>query len=1162
MPAWSRGEDMTRLFLRSLLHYWRTNAAVVAGVATAVAVLAGALLVGQSVRSSLQDLLVERIGATAYVISADRYFSEDLLDGLPVAQRVAEESAAADPSPLGRDPDRGIRQQRESGGVPTSCPIIAIQGVLVREASGRRAFGVNVYGVDERFWQFHSIAPPGDFEDRAAVVGAPLAAHLGVAPGDGMLLRIETDHQIPGESLYGQRESAGRTIRLTCGGVASAARLGEFALRPGQGTVFSVFVPLKRLQRDLSQPSRANAVLVAGAPEPDESPRIRQLLRERASLADVGVRLRPLPPGQGVAVESARILLDDSVSGAAFAAAREAGAPASGVLAYLANVIRAGGREIPYSVVAAADLGRGTLTDVRLLAGAAMSAAATGAAMSPTATGANESIWLNEWAWRDLGVPIGAPVELDYYHWEDSSGLVTRTARFRLAGVVAIGGDVNASLAPDVPGITGAKSVRTWDPPFPLDLRRIRPADETYWDRYRATPKAFVTLAGGQALWQSRFGRLTSVRAALPESTLAPALRSRLDPEAAGYTVVSVRRSGLDASRGAVDLGEYFLYFSFFLIVAAVLLSASFFRLGVEQRAREIGTLRAVGFSGPVLRWIFLAEGALLSVAGSLVGAVGALVYGGTLVAGLRTWWIGAVGTERVHLHVSWAALGVGVGAGVAASLGVIVWTLRGLSRSSPRALLSGMLESRSTTARRARVVGLVAAGALAASVAVLAASAAGVIPDVEGFFGAGTLLLVASLSLAAVILRRARPRPIAGHGWRAVARLAFRGAAHRPARSLLPVALIASAAFIVVSVEAFRKDAADDPSDRRSGTGGYALVGTSALPIVHDPDSAAGREALGITTSEVPESSGARIVAFRQREGDDASCLNLYAPREPRILGAPRAFLAEGRFSFAASEAASAEERRNPWILLDREPDDGAIPAIGDANTVDYSLHLAVGRELTVRGGNGAPVRLRLVAALSDSILQGVLVVSERNFLRAFPEQEGYRFFLLDVPAARAAALVEPLTDRLTDWGVRIESSGERLAAFHQVENTYLSTFQSLGGLGLVLGTIGLAAVLLRNVLERRGEIALLRAVGYRGQTLAAMLVAEHLLLMVCGLACGTVSALVAIAPAVSARGGTVPVAMVGLLLVAVTAAGLVSSVVAGLVALRSPLLAALRSE
>jgi putative ABC transport system permease protein len=1121
---------MTRLLLRSLVHYWRTNAAVVGGVATAVAVLAGALLVGQSIRSSLRDLLVERIGATAYAVSADRFFREDLLT------------------------DAGLETRATTTPAPDSCPIIAVPGILVRESSGRRAYGVNVYGVDDRFWRFHGLAAPEGFGDRSAVVGAPLAAYLQAGPGDGLLLRIESDRDIPGESLYGRRESTGRTIRLTCSGVASPQQLGEFALRPGQGTVFSVFVPLKRLQRDLAQPARANAVLFAAGSQDDLLPQLRQALRERASLADVGLRLRAVSAASATSVESARVLLDDSVARSAFAAAGEAGAPASGVLAYLANVMRAGGHEIPYSVIAAADLGRGTLTDVRLLAGSAM---------NPDAPGANESIWLNEWAWRDLGVPVGTSVDVEYYHWESAAGLVTRRATLRLAGVVAIGGAVDSTLAPDVPGITGAKSVRTWDPPFPLDLRRIRPADEAYWDRHRATPKAFVTLAGGQALWQSRFGRLTSVRVAIPESALAEALRRRVDPETAGFTVAAVRRDGLDSSRGAVDLGAYFLYFSFFLIVAAVLLSASFFRLGIEQRAREVGTLRAVGYSSRTLRRLFLSEGAVLSIAGSLLGAVGAVAYGGALVAGLRSWWIGAVGTDRVHLHVSWDAIGIGIAAGTAASLGVIVWTLRGLARSSPRALLAGVLESRATTARKARALGLVSASAFAASLLVLAASAVGAVPDVGGFFGAGTLLLVSSLSLAAVILRRTRPRPIAGHGWRAVARLAFRSAAHRPARSLLPVALIASAAFIIVSVEAFRKDPGDDGLDRRSGTGGYALVGTSALPLVYDPDTPAGREALGITASDAPELDGVRFASFRQREGDDASCLNLYAPREPRMLGAPRAFVEDGRFTFAASAAATPAERSNPWLLLDKPLANGAIPAIGDANSIQYSLNLGVGGELTVGGGaGGAPVRVRIVGALSDSVLQGVLVVSEQNFLRAFPEQEGYRFLLVDVPAGRAASVVGPLTDRLTDFGVRIESSRERLASFRQVENTYLSTFQSLGGLGLILGTIGLAAVLLRNVLERRGEMALLRAVGYRRQTLAMMLVAEHLLLMVSGLACGTISALVAIAPALSARGGAVPVTMVGVLLVAVIAAGLVSSVVASLAALRSPLLAALRSE
>src|SRR5262245_65573844 len=69
---------MGALILRGLTYYWRTNLAVVIGVATAVAVLAGALLVGDSVRGSLRDLVVGRLGKTDYVITSTGFFREQL----------------------------------------------------------------------------------------------------------------------------------------------------------------------------------------------------------------------------------------------------------------------------------------------------------------------------------------------------------------------------------------------------------------------------------------------------------------------------------------------------------------------------------------------------------------------------------------------------------------------------------------------------------------------------------------------------------------------------------------------------------------------------------------------------------------------------------------------------------------------------------------------------------------------------------------------------------------------------------------------------------------------------------------------------------------------------------------------------------------------------
>jgi ABC-type antimicrobial peptide transport system permease subunit len=140
--------------------------------------------------------------------------------------------------------------------------------------------------------------------------------------------------------------------------------------------------------------------------------------------------------------------------------------------------------------------------------------------------------------------------------------------------------------------------------------------------------------------------------------------------------------------------------------------------------------------------------------------------------------------------------------------------------------------------------------------------------------------------------------------------------------------------------------------------------------------------------------------------------------------------------------------------------------------------------------------------------------------------------------------------------------STGERLAQFHRVENTYLSTFQTLGGLGLLLGTIGLATVLVRNVLEQRRELALLTAVGFGHRHLFLLALAESSVLLACGLIVGVMCALIAIAPAAIDRGGALPSgAGLWALFAGILATGIVSAIVATRAAVRSRLLDALRA-
>jgi ABC-type lipoprotein release transport system permease subunit len=1120
----------SRLAVRSLTHYWRTNAAVVAGVAVAVTVLSGALLVGDSVRGTLRDLVLQRLGATDLAVVSTDFFRSRLADDL--------------------------RDDASFNGIfRDACPLITVQGVAVEQRTGKRSSRVQVYGVDDRFWRFHRIDRVRGPAARDVLVSAALARDLGAGAGATLLLRVQRPSAIPLESLHARKDDLGRTLRLTVRAVLPSSDLGEFSLQPQQGAVRAVFVPLRRLQQDLELGDRVNALLVSSKSDRRTGvDQLEALIRRHAALEDLGMDLRVLERQHLLALESNGTLVDDRRAGAATAVAQELGFQTSPVLTYLANAIRIGDRQIPYSLVTATEL----------------------AAMVPDVESEEASappIVLNDWAARNLDARIGDRVVLEYYVWEDPGRLATQTADFLLAGVVPLAGTAaDRDFAPVYPGITDSDRVRDWNPPFPIDLGRVRPIDEDYWRAYRTTPKAFVPLAIGQALWRSRYGSLTSIRIVPPQGIpLAQArdqygarLREAVDPLAMGLAVRDVRADGLAASRGATDFGEYFTYFSFFLVASAVMLAALFFKLGVEQRAREIGLLRAVGFNAPLVRRLFTGEALVLAVLGSGLGVAGAVAYGQLMMTALSTWWIGAVGTTALALHVSAASLLAGAAGGVLAALVWIWWTLRALASVSERGLLAGYLTGEqagekvpSGTRRvwlgpRAGALGFLACGVL-----LLLLALAGWIDRTGAFFGAGASLLASCLCVVTLWLRRPSPGLLAGHGWWPISRLGLRNAAYRPGRSVLSIAVVASATFILISVDAFRLTDRPEPSDPHSGTGGYRLLVDTVLPIARDPNSAEGRTLLGLAST-----SGVTITPFRVLPGDDASCLNLYEPRQPRILAAPPDFIAQGRFAFESSLDRSDEERANPWLLLTRQPRDDAIPVIADANSMTYVLHRKLGDEIVI-SHNGRPVRLRLVAALADSIFQAELLMSEANFRAVFPEQEGYRFLLVAAPTGRVDQVAAAIEDRLSDFGADAVPAAARLAEFHQVENTYLSTFQTLGGLGLLLGTIGLAAVLLRNVLERRRELALLGAVGYGRGRLFVIVIAESALLLVCGLVIGTVCALVSIAPAVIDRGGHLPTAAgAWLVLFGVFGTGLVSSIVATRAAIRSRLLDALAAE
>ncbi|MDQ3622656.1 MAG: hypothetical protein M3463_09235 [Verrucomicrobiota bacterium] len=549
-----------------------------------------------------------------------------------------------------------------------------------------------------------------------------------------------------------------------------------------------------------------------------------------------------------------------------------------------------------------------------------------------------------------------------------------------------------------------------------------------------------------------------------------------------------------------------------------------------------------------------LGEGLVLAIAGSVAGALAAVLYTTAVLRALATVWRGAVGAVEFQFSAEPRTLAIGVVSGVLIALVAMWFASRKQLRHSARELLAaaGALEPRRANPGRPGWVGrallpLCLAGAVALLVFGRGSPGA--------FFGAGALFLIAGLQFASARLSRAAAGDKTLDD---LPQLGLRNAARRRGRSLATMIVLAAGVFMVVAVDSFRHRPQQAGAQRNSGTGGFALIGESALPVYEDLNTQKGRETYALGEEAMREVG---IVPMRVREGDDASCLNLNRALQPRLLGVkPDELQARKAFRFAG-QAPDAAAGTN-WDYLKTRTGDGAIPAITDANTLQWALQKKLGDTLTYRDERGEPFEVKIVATLASSILQGNVIIAEEHLIAKFPSQAGYRFFLIDAPAGKVALVRAALSRALEDRGFELTPADQRLAEFLAVENTYLSIFQVLGGLGLLLGSAGLAIVVARNVLERRGEFGLLEAVGFHSRQLHRLVFAEHRWLIAGGLLIGTASALLAVWPGIRERASGFPYSEMALLLAALALGCVFWTWLATRLALRGSRIQALRTE
>lgn len=1101
------------LLHRSLFHFWRLNLGVIAGAAVAAAVLIGALAVGDSVQLSLRRIALERLGKTVYAVQTpERFFRADL------ANKLATDS------------DGRI------------AAVLQLKAVASASGGQRQVNQVVVNGIDDTFFLLARKDPGIVLSNNQAAVNKRLAERLQIETGEEILLRIEKPGLLPRDAPLSTTADSTVAARVTVAAILNDEQFGRFSLQANQIPPFNVFVSLIWLQTQTGMPGKANTLLAGKGEEPPSSRSIlNPLLSSRFSLADTGAEILHFDNPDVFELRSDRVFLDPALADAALSV----NTGAYGILTYLVNQLSMRDASTPYSMVTALspNVASGILPlDMK-----------------------STEIVINQWLADDLQAKPGDTLSMRYFVMASGRQLVEKSADFTIRSITPIEGlAADSNLMPPFPGLQDTDDCSEWDPGFAIDLDRIRDKDEEYWDQYRGTPKAFITLESGQSLWGNRFGELTAVRFPAAEHSieqLREKISNRLQPEAFGLVIEPVREMALKAGNEALDFGQLFLGLSFFLIVSALLLMSLLFIFGVEQRGEQIGILLAIGFTPGRVRRLLMLEGILLAATGALVGAILGLIYTRFILLGLSTLWSDAVAAADIRFYAQPSTVVIGYVSSVIVASIAIFFSIRKRAQQPARKLLAtggrseySMQDSAAQKLNRGWIAGSVC---LAAAAALLiysgwkeAGQAAGL------FFGAGALLLIAAFSFCYELLLRLAQRTEERLSLRS---LAIRAGTRRRGRSMAVIALLACGCFLVVAVGANRKDPGVNASDRFSGTGGFELYAETSLPVVYDLNTQEGLEQFGLAMEDLPQT---RFVPFRLREGDDASCLNLNRAQQPQILGVNPALLAQrNAFTFVKSLKPGGFEE-NPWMLLNKDLEPGVIPAIADQETAVWALGKSLGDQLEYRDEQGNSFKVRIVGLISSSILQGSLLISESHFIEQYPSASGYRRFLIDTPSKSIENFRDLLSRALQDKGIILMPTEERLAMFLRVENTYLSIFLILGGLGLILGSLGLGVVVMRNVLERRGELALLRAVGFRRRTLLSMLIREHWLLLLLGTISGIVPALLAVAPSLLQSTAKAPIEQLCLFVLLLLASGIFWIWLAAYVALQETLLSALRNE
>jgi ABC-type antimicrobial peptide transport system permease subunit len=1055
------------------------------------AVITGSLLTGRSVKESLKRSATERLGKTGILISSGlRYFHPDLV----------------------------ARLKDSSGMICTG--LLEMKGYCQGMNSHKGVYNIHIYGVQSDFFAFNGydsvIIRPGE-----VAINKALADHLGIKSGEDLIIRYSDITSIPKEAPFSPSGAAGQSLVVRVGAILEN-HTGDFSLSISQITPLNIFMNYTDIKNSEGKSAGLNRLLIERSIN-NSTKTVHKVLKQFLRPADFGLRFRKLKTGEYELI-SDRIFIDDAIL-KEFRKLTDSGAP---VITYLGNRFVSHHGSTPYSFVAALP-----------------------PSLYPDIASGN-GIIINMWMAQDLSVNEGDTLRMYWYSPDSLNTLKEKGSDFiirRIADMKGIWAD--SLLMPDFPGISGKESCSDWDAGVLIKMHEIRPKDEAYWNRYRGTPKAFISYEMGSKLWGNNFGPATSIRFPLnlTEKEIESKLNGSVDPLKTGFSVTDPYYESDKAADESVDFGTLFLSLGFFIILASLVLLSFAASAYFDSKRTHIRTLFALGFKNKRIVLLLFSEAIITGFAGCFAGALCGYPVTVIITHSLNTVWKGAVQTDTLNTYFEFIPLLYGF---ILAFLTIIIFmlvkVLRYLKRLNKK--YKDIIQRPSVKVNLFIMVVSVLATISFFVLSVLKSDL-----QLAFAFASGTTLLLTLIVMwrhyyiggFKVLTGRINYRKY----------LSDQFYSFNPSHAVTPILFIAAGVFTIFITGANRMDLNENQNKCSGGTGGYLLWCENTIPVEVDMNSESGKRALGINDDQLKEMY---FVQMKRLPGNDASCLNLNHISIPPLLGIdPADIISSGAFSF--SGGITARGIKNPWYYLNLPSENNTIYGLADQTVLEWGLKLRTGDTIILRAENGQPLNIIIAAGLKSSVFQGNVLIGKQNFTRYFPSVSGNSVMLVDGSLKNTDLYKSALNERLENYGTIIEKTSDRLASFNKVTNTYLSIFGAFGALGMITGVVGLGFVLIRNYNQRKREFALLLATGFKIKKIRRSVFSEQMIILLAGVSSGFLAALVSTEPTIG-NNSAIPWLFLSMMILAILITGLLTLLISVRSVTDNSLISSLKTE